>query len=86
MKSQSAAKSGVSREDVDQLVSRFIADLGCQEASPKTRASYRLDLLHFVGWFGQTVGIASVLRPSPRPTSASTAATCSMWSTASPRR
>src|SRR5215217_6865511 len=56
MKSQSTAKPGVSREDVDQLVGRFLQDLEHQEVSPKTRASYRLDLLHFAGWFGQTVG------------------------------
>src|SRR5829696_9163135 len=44
------------REDVDQLVGRFLQDLERQEVSPKTRASYRLDLLHFAGWFSQTVG------------------------------
>src|SRR5215207_11197706 len=54
--SKSTAKSGAPREDVDQLVGRFIADLERQETSPKTRAAYRLDLLHFAGWFAQTVG------------------------------
>src|SRR5215207_11239479 len=54
--SKSTVKSGDPREDVDQLVGRFIADLERQETSPKTRAAYRLDLLHFAGWFAQTVG------------------------------
>ena len=54
MKSQSKTKSEVSREDVDQLVGRFLQDLERQEVSPKTRASYRLDLLHFADWFSQT--------------------------------
>jgi len=43
-------------EEVDQLVGRFIADLERQEVSPKTRASYRLDLLYFASWFRRTVG------------------------------
>src|SRR5215207_2967187 len=54
--SKSTVKSGDPREDVDQLVGRFIADLERQETSPKTRAAYRLDLLHFAGWFAHTVG------------------------------
>ena len=53
---KSTAKSGVSREDVDQLVGRFLADLERQETAPKTRTAYRLDLLHFASWFAQTVG------------------------------
>jgi site-specific recombinase XerD len=44
------------QEDVDELVGRFLQDLERQETSPKTRASYRLDLLHFAGWFARTVG------------------------------
>src|SRR5207249_3314419 len=31
-------------------------DLERQETSPKTRSSYRLDLLHFASWFARTVG------------------------------
>ena len=42
--------------DVDRLVGRFMPDLERQETSPKTRDAYRLDLLHFAGWFAQTVG------------------------------
>ena len=56
--SKSTATSAVPRKDVDQLVGRFIADLKRQETSSKTRASYRLDLLHFAGWFARTVGEA----------------------------
>jgi site-specific recombinase XerD len=41
------------------LVDRFLTDLERQEASPRTRASYRLDLLHFFRWFEQTVGDAA---------------------------
>src|SRR5688572_3191118 len=55
MKSQSAARSIDQREDIDQLVGRFLQDLERQETSPKTREDYRLDLLHFAGWFTQTV-------------------------------
>src|SRR3954468_19160989 len=54
--SQSTTKSVEKPEDVDQLVGRFLEDLERQETSPKTRASYRLDLLRFAGWFDQTVG------------------------------
>src|SRR5215208_6395096 len=44
--------------DFDRLVGRFMADLERQETSPKTRDAYRLDLLHFAGWFARTVGEA----------------------------
>src|SRR5688572_12480918 len=54
--SKSTPKSATPREDADQLVGRFLKDLERQETSPKTRSSYRLDLLHFAGWFAQTVG------------------------------
>jgi len=54
--SKNTPKSGAPREDVDQLVGRFLQDLERQETSAKTRSSYRLDLLHFAGWFDQTVG------------------------------
>jgi site-specific recombinase XerD len=54
--SQRTPQSVGKQEDVDQLVGRFLQDLERQETSPKTRASYRLDLLHFAGWFAQTVG------------------------------
>ena len=54
--SQSTPQSVEKQEDVDQLVGRFLQDLERQETSPKTRSSYRLDLLHFAGWFGRTVG------------------------------
>src|SRR4051812_22607885 len=54
--SKSTTKSVASREDVDQLVGRFLQDLERQETSPKTRSSYRLDLVHFAAWFAQTVG------------------------------
>jgi integrase/recombinase XerD len=42
--------------DFDRLVGRFLQDLQRQETSPRTRDAYRLDLLHFAGWFAQTVG------------------------------
>src|ERR687889_679890 len=42
--------------DFDRLVGRFIADLERQETAPKTRRSYRLDLLHFASWFARTLG------------------------------
>src|SRR6266567_811125 len=54
--SKSTAQSVAPPEDVDQLVERFLQDLERQETAPKTRASYRLDLLHFAAWFGRTVG------------------------------
>ncbi len=54
--SQSTAKPVGRREDVDELVERFLRDLERQEAAPRTRASYRLDLAHFFRWFEQTVG------------------------------
>jgi site-specific recombinase XerD len=38
------------------VVARFLQDLERQETSPRTRHAYRLDLLHFAGWFAQTVG------------------------------
>jgi site-specific recombinase XerD len=38
------------------VVGRFLQDLQRQETSPKTRAGYRLDLLHFAGWFARTLG------------------------------
>src|SRR6266511_1417277 len=54
---QSVDQQGI----VTQLVDRFLKDLARQETSPKTRASYRLDLLHFFRWFEQSVGDS----PSP---------------------
>src|SRR6266581_334549 len=54
--SQSRPQSVAPNEDVDQLVGRFLQDLERQETSPKTRSSYRLDLLHFANWFARTVG------------------------------
>src|SRR6059058_6693871 len=54
--SNSTPQSVASREDVDQLVGRFLQDLERQETAPKTRSSYRLDLLHFAAWFARTVG------------------------------
>src|SRR5215217_5219132 len=42
--------------EVSQLLDRFLQDLERQETSPRTRASYRLDLLHFASWFARTVG------------------------------
>src|SRR6266540_1709474 len=49
---QSVDQQGI----VTQLVDRFLKDLARQETSPKTRVSYRLDLLHFAAWFARTVG------------------------------
>src|SRR5215210_1043676 len=54
--SQSTPQSVDQRMDFDRLVGRFLQDLQRQEASPRTRDAYRLDLLHFAGWFVQTVG------------------------------
>src|SRR6266705_1990299 len=54
--SQRTPQSVAPPEDVDQLVERFLQDLERQETSPKTRSSYRLDLLHFASWFARTVG------------------------------
>src|SRR5262245_7677258 len=44
--------------DIDRLVGRFLADLERQETAPKTRDAYRLDLVHFAGWFARTMGEA----------------------------
>src|SRR5918998_3197913 len=57
--SKSTAKSAASLEDVTELVDRFLKDLDRQEAPPRTRATNRLDLLHFFRWFEQTVGDAA---------------------------
>src|SRR3954466_3319835 len=46
------------RMDFDRLVGRFLQDLERQETSPNTRDAYRLDLLHFAGWFARTMGEA----------------------------
>jgi len=54
--SKRTTKSGGSREDIDQLVGRFLTDLERQETSPRTRVAYRLDVLHFADWFAQTLG------------------------------
>ena len=54
--SKSTVKSVEPREDVDQLVNRFLQDLQRQETSPNTRRSYQLDLLHFASWFARTLG------------------------------
>src|ERR671920_1572578 len=54
--SKRTAKSVEQPVDFDRLVGRFIADLERQETAPKTRDAYRLDLLHFAGWFARTVG------------------------------
>src|SRR5436309_7704403 len=54
--SQGAPQSVSPREDVDQLVGRFLQDLERQETSTQTRHAYRLDLLHFASWFARTVG------------------------------
>jgi len=62
--SQRTAESAGQLEDVPELVDRFLKDLERQEASPRTRASYRLDLLHFFRWFAQTVGDS----PAPEAT------------------
>jgi site-specific recombinase XerD len=53
---KNAAEPGSPREDVDQLVGRFLQDLARQETAPKTRDAYRLDLLRFATWFAETVG------------------------------
>src|ERR671916_2073272 len=58
--SKSTATSVGQLEDIAELVERFLKDLERQEASPRTCASYRLDLLHFFRWFEQTVGDASI--------------------------
>src|SRR5215210_6793932 len=47
--------------ELARLLEQFGADLGRQEASPKTVGSYRLDLQHFWAWFARTVGES----PSP---------------------
>src|SRR5215210_2086110 len=52
---QSMARTLDQLAGVTELVERFLKDLERQEASPRTRASYRLDLLHFFRWFAQTV-------------------------------
>src|SRR5215210_5577952 len=54
--SKSTPKSVDQPVDFDRLVGRFLADLERQETSPKTRDAYCLDLLHFAGWFAETVG------------------------------
>src|SRR6266511_5898799 len=54
--SKSMTQSVDPREDVDQLVGRFLQDLERQETSPQTRRAYQLDLLHFAAWFARTVG------------------------------
>ena len=56
--SESTTQSVGQGGDVTELIDRFLKDLERQEASPRTRASYRLDLLHFFRWFAQTVGDA----------------------------
>src|SRR5436190_18029760 len=53
--SKSTPKSVNQRMDFDRLVGRCLQDLERQETSPKTRDAYRLDLLHFAGWFVQAV-------------------------------
>jgi integrase/recombinase XerD len=54
--SKSTPQTVGKREGVDRLVDRFLQDLERQETSPRTRDAYPLDLLHFAGWFVQTVG------------------------------
>src|SRR5215204_2633205 len=54
--SKSMTSSVDPREEVGQLVDRFLQDLQRQETSPNTRRSYQLDLLHFASWFARTVG------------------------------
>src|SRR5436190_2367206 len=54
--SKSTAELVEPREDVDQLGGTFLADLERQETALKTRDAYRLDLLHFAGWFSRTMG------------------------------
>ena len=53
---QRSTKPAAPPEDVDQLVGRFLQDLERQETAPKTRASHRLDLLHFAKRFDQAMG------------------------------
>ncbi len=53
---QAMTESVGRRDAVPELVETFLTDLERQEASPRTRASYRLDLTHFFRWFEQTVG------------------------------
>ncbi len=78
--SKSTAKTAAPLKGVAELVDRFLKDLERQEASPRTRASYHLDLLHFFRWFEQTVGTPQPPRRPPRLMSASIAATSSTWS------
>src|SRR4051812_12325683 len=54
--SKSTPQSVDQHMDFDRLVGRFMADLERQETAPKTRDAYRLDLLHFAGWFARTLG------------------------------
>src|SRR5215213_2346188 len=54
--SRSTPQSVDQHMDFDRLVGRFLQDLERQETSPRTRDAYRLDLLHFAGWFARTVG------------------------------
>src|SRR6476646_4456787 len=54
--SKSTAQSVDHQGSADELVGRFLQDLEVQETSPQTRRAYRLDLLHFASWVGQTVG------------------------------
>src|SRR4051812_595983 len=56
--SKSTTESVDEQGGADQVVGRFLQDLERQETSPQTRDAYRLDLLHFAGWFVQTVGEA----------------------------
>jgi integrase/recombinase XerC len=58
MKSTNTGQVVDRQGSADQVVGRFLEDLERQETSPKTRAAYRLDLLHFAGWFTPTVGEA----------------------------
>ena len=43
---------------LDAKLDEIAQDLQRQETSPRTRDAYRLDLLHFAGWFAQSVGEA----------------------------
>src|SRR5215211_5854014 len=54
--SKSIISSVDPREEVGQLVDRFLQDLQRQETSPNTRRSYQLDLLHFAVWCARTIG------------------------------
>jgi site-specific recombinase XerD len=54
--SKSTTQSVAIPGSADRVVGRFLQDLQRQETSPKTRAGYRLDLLHFAGWFARTLG------------------------------